>query len=323
MVKILLAVIAFTISTSSFPIEKPNHTLDNLDSKSSFSNNKEVLEITKTISKTIYIPYLNEAKELTHIAFFICMMVLAIKSYKQAKKTVFSPIKTEIFKSQLKVFENVISHFQNKNEIDLKHDIDIDNIIGINSLDLFNDYAKNFMDRQVKIESGFADKWKDQIAGAIIIEEHMSKYFHVPGETVHPTEPPKEEVPQDPALKLAKWNEREHGMIHFTKAHANAFNKIKSLQNSPLLPADLKILLKDYEELVYATLNSIRDAINQASKRMPAEFQSKEQLSEFSPYWIANIHTDLAPKLEPKAKEILLYINNYLRIEEVTREAFS
>lgn len=58
-------------------------------------------------------------KDIANIIFFITMSIIAILSYIQAKRTVFSPIKTETFKYQLQAFEKVIEHFQDKSEIDL------------------------------------------------------------------------------------------------------------------------------------------------------------------------------------------------------------
>ena len=54
-------------------------------------------------------------KNFFNIIFFATMSILAILSYLQARKTLFSPIKTEIFKLQVKELQEVINIFNNHN----------------------------------------------------------------------------------------------------------------------------------------------------------------------------------------------------------------
>ena len=51
-------------------------------------------------------------KNIFHTLFFIITAFIAILSYQQAKLTLFSPIKTEIFKLQIKEFEKLLLFFR-------------------------------------------------------------------------------------------------------------------------------------------------------------------------------------------------------------------
>ena len=53
------------------------------------------------------------AKDIVNILFFVTIGILGILSYLQARKTLFTPIKTETFKLQLKTFEELLLYFEN------------------------------------------------------------------------------------------------------------------------------------------------------------------------------------------------------------------
>src|SRR5688572_24242827 len=52
-------------------------------------------------------------KDIFQILFFCVIVAVTILSYLQAKKTLFTPIKTETFKMQIKAFEEILLFFQN------------------------------------------------------------------------------------------------------------------------------------------------------------------------------------------------------------------
>ena len=96
--------------------------------------------ITKVTNQTI-----ETFKNITNIFFFLIMSIIGILSYIQAKKTVFSPIKTEVFKYQLQAFEKIIEYFQNKSEVELFNDLDLETIMEINTFYLYKDYVNLFI----------------------------------------------------------------------------------------------------------------------------------------------------------------------------------
>ncbi|WP_147284455.1 hypothetical protein [Shewanella morhuae] len=257
-------------------------------------------------------------KDIFNIGFFIVVAVLALLSYLQAKKTIFSPIKTEIFKYQLKAFEEVIWHFQNKGEIELKNDMNMDSIIDINSFELFSNYVSTFMKGEVSIDEKLAKEKMSMASGAIVSIEFAEKYIQLVG--TETTVVRSNESPNDPALKLAEWNDRKYGLVHFTEKYHNATVEMKRFQNSPLLPSRLKELLKDYTNLMEGTLSAVGEALEEASKNMPKNFPTAKKLKNFNPSWVSNIHNDKTPKLEPKAREILNYINTYLGVDDLAKE---
>ncbi|WP_439833426.1 hypothetical protein [Aeromonas caviae] len=255
------------------------------------------------------------AKDIVNIMFFVAMASLALLSYLQARKTIFQPIKTEIFKYQLKAFEEVIGHFQNKGEIELRRDMDLDSIIDINSFELFYDYVKTFMDGEVSINKTIAREKMELAKGAFVSKEFAAEYFQPVGAEKSIVTPPQK--PSDPALKLAQWNKKKYGMVHFTEKYSDSTSRISNFQNSPLLPSGLKKLLNDYHQLMVDAVTKVGVAIEEAGGDMPTYFPTKDSLESFNPSWVSNIHNNCCPKLEPKAIEILIFINNYLNVDNL------
>jgi hypothetical protein len=264
---------------------------------------------------------INITKDITHILFFISMATIGVLSYRQAKKTVFSPIKTEIFKYQLQSFEEVISHFQNKSEMDLLDDMDMKTVVDINCFELFCSYVGTFFDGQMEIDEKYKEEKRKLYKGAIVSAEFAAEHFEVVGpesksKSKTKTNNKKEKI-NDPALKLAQWNDRKYGLIHYTENYSAATSEIERFQNSPLLPSQLKSLLKDYALLMHESLSAVGDAIEEAGKQMPVNYPNPDALKGSGDAWLSNIYNDKRPKLEPKAKEILDFINTYLGIDSL------
>lgn len=298
------------VSDDTKPLAK-DLQIEPLEVPSQYNDKQE----SSNVSEYVYI-----LKNIFHIVFFISMASIALLSYLQAKKTIFSPIKTEIFKTQLKAFEEVISHFQNKGLVELKRDLDMDEIIRINSAELFDSYVTTFMKHEVAMRPDFLKEAKKNVVGGIVSMEYWQDNFQLVTPDV--SDFPAMAEPNDPALKLAKWNDRKYGMVNFTQKYKDASDEISRFQNSPLLPSQLKKLLKDYSDLVGETLTAVGVAIEVAGKEMPLHFQTKESLGKFKPSWIGNIHNDKVPDLEAKAIEILNFINVYLRVDYLSKDGF-
>ncbi|MEL0623593.1 hypothetical protein V6238_10880 [Marinomonas arenicola] len=297
------------LATSIKEVQEPSVQTANIDKN-------EVNSSTGNIKNGI-----NIIKDITHILFFISMATIGVLSYRQAKKTVFSPIKTEIFKYQLQAFEEVISHFQNKSEMDLLDDMDMKSIVDINCFELFCGYVGTFFDDQMKIDEKYIEEKRKLRKGAIVSAEFAAEHFQVIGpETKAEPKPNNKEIINDPALKLAQWNDRKYGMIHFTENYRVAVDEIERFQSSPLLPDGLKVLLKDYSLLMHESLSAVGDAIEEASKQMPVNFPNPDTLKGFGDSWLSNIYNKKRPDLEPKAKEILEFINKYLGIDSLANE---
>ena len=65
------------------------------------SYNTEFFRLLIVIRREIHC--MSDLKDFFNIVFFLTVSIVAVLSYLQARKTLFSPIKTEIFKLQIEV----------------------------------------------------------------------------------------------------------------------------------------------------------------------------------------------------------------------------
>jgi hypothetical protein len=80
---------------------------------------------------------IDTVKDTMQVFFFIVAGTVTVLSYRQAKKTLFTPIKTEVFKMQVKAFEEILAFFQNKTESDFVEAFDFNYILTINARLMF------------------------------------------------------------------------------------------------------------------------------------------------------------------------------------------
>lgn len=241
------------------------------------------------------------------------MSIIGIYSYRQAKKTVFSPIKTEVFKYQLQAFEKIIEYFQNKSEVELFKDLDLEMIMEINTFNLYKDYVNLFIDNSIKMNPKYIDKYTQLSTRIKLVKGTHFDYF----EDINYATDLDEKKTDDSETPSCKWNKKEYEMIYYTDNYHEVIEKIKSFQNSPLVPLELKSLINAYINIADDCLKSLGSVIEEVGKDMPNTFPTHKELKNFNTYGMLNIYSKKRPSLEPKAKEILTYINTYLNVEKV------
>ncbi|MEH1913205.1 hypothetical protein [Nostoc sp.] len=69
---------------------------------------------------------MEHVKDLFQIIYFITLSLVASFTFLKARKTLLQPLRTEIFKEQLKVFNATLDLFVGKNEFELRQDYGLD-----------------------------------------------------------------------------------------------------------------------------------------------------------------------------------------------------
>jgi uncharacterized protein YbcI len=93
------------------------------------------------------------ARDVVQIGFFIVVAAVTVLTYSKAKRTLLQPIRTEVFKEQIKVFAEILSYFTGKNEVDLATDAAIDELWRANAFSLLDDYGRLFFDLKIDSET--------------------------------------------------------------------------------------------------------------------------------------------------------------------------
>jgi glutamyl/glutaminyl-tRNA synthetase len=257
-------------------------------------------------------------RDLFQIIFFGVVFTITILSYLQAKKTLFTPIKTEIFKMQIKAFEEILIFFQNKSESDYAEQFDFDEIVNINCQYLFLDYIEHFFKNEISIDKEKVAVLKENTVGAIVSESYMSKHFMKLSYCDNLDKVEQEEI-TNPALILKSWQEYEYGKIGFTKKYEDEVEKLENLSASPLLPQPLKEKLNTFNRKVSENLSLVGKVLNEVAQELPTRFPNSNALKKYNQAGIWNTYNNEMKSLKNEADDILLYIREYLHIDTLIK----
>lgn len=257
-------------------------------------------------------------KNLSNIFFFLVVASIAILSYLQARKTLFAPIRTETFKLQLKAFEDILAFFQNKSETDFLEIFDFDRIVSLNTLQMADSYVSQFFAEELTVDKDARKETYAPLIGAIVSKDYMEKYF----EKVDTENPMCKSASAgkkitNPAIVLSNWQKYEHGMVGYTKEYQDQLKELTRISASPLLQKPLRELIGRFQALVHENLTQTGETISNCAKLMPEHFPVASDMKDFTPNWVWNGFNDKRKHFEPVAKEILDYINGYLKIENL------
>jgi hypothetical protein len=270
------------------------------------------------------VSWISTTKDVTNILFFLAAGTVAVLSYLQAKKTIFTPIKTEIFKLQLKAFEDVLVCFDTHSSNSLSDKLDYQKIMAINSFRMLDQYASLFFEEELDKDKvrKLREPIRSDIAGAFVSQEHIEKFFVKPDAVQSDVKNSGSQKPTSPAIILAEWNDYDHGMIEFTRSYEETMERIRSFSSSPLLPSELKELIRKFEEDAHYNLEQIAITLNETAKELPKHFKNVETLKKCDIAWIWNTYNKQKRNLSIPQQNILNYLNSYLKIDSVLpREA--
>jgi hypothetical protein len=256
---------------------------------------------------------LSDIKDFFHILFFLVVGAIAILSYFQARKTLFSPIKTEIFKIQIEELKEVLAFFNKQNSNDFDHEFGINEIFELNSFRMHHSYVSNFFDDELKPSEDHL-KHMDEISyGALICFEHLREI--TAGSELEDIE--KEEKELNPAMKLAKWKEFELPMISFTKKFNDKQKELIKLAASPLLPKELTNLLYEFHSLMNDNLSCMGKVINECAQDLPTNYSTADDNRKFRPSWIWSKYARERKGTDEVSEKILKFINSHLKINDL------
>lgn len=258
--------------------------------------------------------FIGSTKDIFQIVFFIIVALITIFSYIQAKKTLFTPIKTETFKMQIKAFEEILAFFQTKTETDFTQQFDFDFIFHANCRLMLNDYIETFFKGKIKINEESMKELQKDFAGGLVSAEFAHKNFISP-EYYEKTKIDKEPEITNPALILEKWKAYEYGHIFYSKKYFEESEKITQLIASPLLPITLKDKIELFDRKVKDNLFQIGKTLTTLAEELPQKLPNAKSVVQIDPAGLWNRYNKDYEYLEPTAKEILGYIRTYLKID--------
>jgi hypothetical protein len=263
------------------------------------------------------VTYIGAIKDSTNIIFFIIVGLIGVLSYLQARKTIFTPIKTEVFKLQLKALEDVLVYFEKHEDTYIDSNFDYEKIFYLNTFRMFDSYIDNFFGDIVKIdEEKRKDKYKE-LVGGVVSQKFMEENFTLVDDFKKTDETKEEPQITNPSIILAKWQKYEHGAIEFTAKNLKHMETIRRFRVSPLLPNELKQKIGEFEHQAHENLMLIGETLTSAAKELPEKYQSVEDLQRAAFDWLWNKYNHKKPMLTDAQNDILKFVSNYLSIDNL------
>jgi len=257
-------------------------------------------------------------KNIFNILFFASLSIVAVLSYLQARKTLFTPIKTEIFKLQMESFQEVIEFFNKNNDHDFNEVFGFREIFDLNAANMHRRYIKLFFFKEIEIKDEDIKRRKAATYGAIYTAEEAGRCLTIiePGSELKSTGNKTKKI-TEPALMLAEWNQYSHDGVVFTKRYHDETEKLKKLASSPLLPKELADLMHAFLRINHNNLGLIGVVVARLSKEMPTLYSTAEDVVRFDSSGMWGSYIEERENLDNISSQILKYINEYLKINKI------
>jgi hypothetical protein len=247
------------------------------------------------------------------IAFWVIMAVIAILTYRKAKRTILMPIRTEIFKEQLKEISAIIRLFHGKDEMELRDQMANENIFYGNVQNLYDDYAEIYFG--IKIDRKSRDYNSPNFPSMEILKEVMGDEYKLMNEHLVTKSSPKNDISktQDHA-----WSTYKYGVLYLHKDLVN-FRHQLDLIKSPLLPDELIELISQYDKTIHDNCFLIFTIFQNHASEFPIKYPDIETFGQREYYWLRHEYVTQFKALKPQADKILAFIKDYYNIAELKK----
>ncbi|MCH1642929.1 hypothetical protein MJ257_22785 [Paenibacillus timonensis] len=253
---------------------------------------------------------------LINISFFCIVGTVTILTYKTAKKTLLQPIRTEIFKEQLKEFSSLLEFFNGKDETDYRKQFAFDKLLSCNAISLMDKYARLFFD--VEIDPDKRPYNITECPSSIFTSKGAEKYLAVCDEHVITDNGDIEKpIKPDPRTRAAIWSSYEQHEIHIPREFSETEDRLKKIKNSPLLPVECVDLIDRYIEVAYKNVDMIRELLTNCARELPEKYADYELMKKASISWIHHKYVDEFEHLSEPASNIIKYIRHYFSVDNL------
>lgn len=255
--------------------------------------------------------YLTITKDIAQIAFWLLAGALAILTYRQARRTVLQPIRTEVFKEQLKVMSETMSLFVGKSELPLRDDFSFSTLFDANACYLMDSYVASIFD--MKFDPDQRPYSPTNCPMKILTMDPGNNSSKLKDSTGS-----QEEVSYS-QVWVGNWGDYKMDRLLINKQYCEMNQKITRLLENPLLPIKLVELLSEY--LTQAAKNQylLIALLDQESKSLPAKFPA---LPIDHKVWSRELHGKYMQAfnhLKPIADEIVKFVRSYFEADNLKR----
>ncbi len=241
------------------------------------------------------------------IVFYITTGMVAVLTYKSAKKTILQPIKTEIFKEQMELFNEIMKMFNGKSEVFIQMLFGTDELININLKRL-------------------ADEYSEQVLGNVIEKKYdLSKYPYMvfsndtelDKNTLSVKNIDFNKIPKE--KRALMWTEYRIKSVCLPNRQVKVQDDLKKIMKSPLLPKKCVKYIESILEISENNVNRVMDTLDIIAREMTDLFPEKENWKNYNECVFHNKLNNTIDQYESTVEKLLDYIREYLNVEELLR----
>lgn len=257
------------------------------------------------------VTYITAAKDIAQIAFWLLAGAVAILTYRQARRTVLQPIRTEVFKEQLKVMSETMSLFVGKSELPLRDDFGFSDLFHANACYLLDSYAASMFGMQFDADNRLYSPANCPMK--ILTVDSVNSLSSLKGSTGSQGEVSYSQV------WVGEWADYRMGKLFINKQYCEMNQKITRLLENPLLPIKLVALLSEYLTQTAKNQSLLIEILDQESKNLPAKFPSLpiEHKVWVRELWASYMHS--FNHLKPIADEVVRFVRGYFEADNLKR----
>ena len=258
--------------------------------------------------------WIEPTKLLFQVLFWITMATIAILTYLRARKTLFQPMRTEIFKVQVQELANVLHHFVGKDELELRNDFAFEKMLHVNVMRMYDVYAKTFFDIDMPFEERPYNR--AECPNSVVTQDFAEQNLVAADGHEEPSAKSETSEP-DPRTRAALWDKYKHGELHIPREYTDHEKAISDLTENPLLPSRLATLLDGYLKIARENSEHIRKILAAAAPEMVDKYPNKESLTKSSFGWIHSRYVDDFSHFKPAADTIVAFIRGYYETDNL------
>lgn len=239
---------------------------------------------------------------ITQIAFWSTTSIVATLTYKNAKKTIFQPIRTEVFKKQIDILSEVLRlFFDEENTTQLNGGLDDVEVLHVNAVKMYDTYGEFAFDYERPYE---LQEYRPEMCPMSIIDVNdLVKHF----DYVTSDDTPESIATPEP---IDEWD-YDAFETSIPISYVLRKKQFENILENPLLPSVIADKIQLFLEGVDQNVSITRKVINIAAVEMPERYKDLDSLKSASTVWIRNRYNSERASVQPLAKEVIESVRDY------------
>jgi hypothetical protein len=230
--------------------------------------------------------------------FWLTVGAVTVLTYIHAKNTVLQPLRTEVYKVQIQLMGDLIKIFAGKGEVALTEYFGLDRIAYMN----LNGFLAHFVSLKFDLQ----------------LEVHDDKYIDLEHDGVdlgNAVVAAAKEGGEDEEHVAGSWYRKSGLALHEKSVEAE--EEMQAFLENPLLPQACSNLIQDLLSIVEKNYMALLDTMEAVAPKIEQGYQDVESLRKANVYWIHNEWLDNTEPIEPKVKELILFVREYFASDKL------